>query len=76
MIIRILKKLISGADYKEDGELGADAINPSVPGSKKRGLNAIISSCLYQIPVPDLSTKTYGYLFHKLSGVGLVRFIF
>ena len=64
-------KLIYGADYKEDGELGADAINTSMK-SNKRGLNAIVSSCLYQIPVPDLSTKTYGYLFRRLTDTGMV----
>lgn len=73
MIIRLCMKLIYGADYKEDGELGADGINLSINHkSNKRGLNAIVSSCLYQIPVPDLSTKTYGYLFRRLTDAGMV----
>jgi hypothetical protein len=74
IIIRVLTKLVGGADYKEEGELGADNLKTeSKSKSKKRGLNDIISSCLYQIPCPDLQTKTYAFLFNKLASVGMVR---
>jgi hypothetical protein len=75
MIIRLCMKLIYGADYREDGELGVDGIDHSKSmnnKSNKRSLNSIVSSCLYQIPVPDLSTKTYGYLFRRLTDAGMV----
>ena len=76
MIVRVLTKLIGGADHKEDGELGADTLQtPYEKGSKdkkKSSLQKIISSSLYQIPIPALETRTYGSLFQHLSRQGII----
>lgn len=77
-IIRVLTKLIGGADHKEDGELGADTLQKSFEtGSnnkdkKKTSLQKISSSCLYQIPIPALETRTYGSLVQHLCSQGII----
>ena len=77
MMIRVLTKLIGGADYKEDGELGVDTLLTSekenIKGKKKSsGLHNIVSSTLYQIPIPALETRTYGSLFQHLISQGMI----
>ena len=78
MIVRVLTKLIGGADHKEDGELGADTLQaPYEKGKdKKSSLQKIISSSLYQIPIPALETRTYGHSSSILAVKGLYRLRF
>ena len=65
-IIRVLAKLISGAEIAKSSAKGPGKVN-------KAGVSAIESSSLYQIPIPDnLETRTYGSLFNRLITTGVI----
>ena len=76
MIIRVLNKLVSGADYKEENEIGIDNIQVIKKNQKNKDnkieIQSIVSSCIYQMPIPEIATKTYGSLFNKLSTQGII----
>ena len=69
-IITVINKLICGGENKEKNELTA----PSATGPRRlKGLAAVESSSLYQIPIPDgLESRTYGALFKFLSNQGVI----
>jgi hypothetical protein len=74
-IIRVLEKLISGAENLNDALTGTSGKNVG-GGSTKRpkdGLQAVTPSALYQIPIPDnLESRTYGALFKALCADGIL----
>jgi hypothetical protein len=79
LVIKVVNKLISGIEHKDYNEIAATAGSSLV---KPRGLAAVISSSLYQIPIPDdLESHTYGALYKHLSKkdivpVGIFRGVF
>ena len=65
-IIRVLVKLISGAEVEKKSAKSSGKAN-------KAGVSSIESSSLYQIPIPDnLETRTYGSLFNRLITTGVI----
>lgn len=69
-IIKVIAELFSGVERKSRAELLAN-----IKGDKKhdrRGISAIVSSTLYQISIPDLPNRTYGYLFKHLAHQGII----
>lgn len=79
-IIRVIDKLISGADPRETNPLAA---HPSLHNKRpKAGIQSIVGSSLYQIPIPDnIEEKTYGGVFNALAKegilpIGLLRGVF
>jgi len=79
-IIRVIDKLISGADPRETNPLAA---YPGLHNKRpKAGIQSIVGSSLYQIPIPDnIEEKTYGGVFNALAKegilpIGLLRGVF
>lgn len=69
-IIKLLHKLISSGDQRNKAEMAALAeLGKKAPV----GLSAVVSSALYQQPIPDgLESRTYGALFRFLSKSGVI----
>jgi hypothetical protein len=80
-IIRVLDTLISGAENLADSKLGsgrgggggAAGGNANTTKRPKVGLQAVVSSALYQMKIPDnLDSRTYGALFKSLCQDGIL----
>lgn len=68
-IIKLINKLISSADCKTKDELAM----ARGTGKEAKGLTAVQSSSLYQIPIPDnLDSRTYGALVRHLTAMGTI----
>ena len=66
----MIAELFSGVERKGRSELMA-----LIKGDKRherKGVAAIVSSTLYQIDIPDLPNRTYGYLFKHLAHQGII----
>ena len=69
-IIKVITELFSGVERKSRNELLA-----IVKGDKilnKKGVSAIVGSTLYQVSLPDLANRTYGYLYKHLASKGII----
>ena len=69
-IVKVIAELFSGVERKGRSELMA-----LIKGDKRherKGVAAIVSSTLYQIDIPDLPNRTYGYLFKHLAHQGII----
>ena len=74
----MLRKLIDNSEFDETevgvGEASAKTASSNNASHKKRGaLAKVVSSTLYQIPIPDkLESRTYGALFRYLASTGVI----
>ena len=65
-----MHKLISSADQRNKAELVAIA---ELGKKAQKGLSAVVSSTLYQLPIPEgLESRTYGALYRFLSKTGVI----
>lgn len=75
-IIAVVNKLISGKDQKEVNAAANQAGNASFSGLatlKLKGLDAVVASSLYQVPVPaGYAGKQYGEIFRHFSAQGII----
>ena len=69
-ITKLINKLISSGDQRNKAEMAALAdLGKKAP----RGLSAVVSSSLYQQPIPEgLESRTYGALFRFLAKTGVI----
>jgi potassium large conductance calcium-activated channel subfamily M alpha protein 1 len=69
-IIKVITQLFSGVERKSKAELMGVVKGDKV--HKAKGVAAMVGSTLYQIPLPDLTNRTYGYLFKHLASKGII----
>merc|ERR1712100_400270 len=60
-IIAVISEMFSGVERKSRATIANELKGDHT--TSKKGLSAIVGSTLYQIEMPGLSNRTYGYLF-------------